>query len=350
MSIFIREDKGNAILIQGGNGAPSHLSPRGTLFVDKDQGVLYINKNNLSDWSYIFDSTSIITGGTASGTSILITGGTFNSTNGTLILTNSTGGTVTVTGFTSTNAFTGGTVTGSTIFTNGLITNTISATTYQNLPIDIFVTGGTYSNGTAVFTNNSGGTFNISGITDTTITGGTFNQNTRVLNLNNNTGGTINISGITDTTITGGSYTATHILLENNTGGTTTLLNSDFINWTDYSTGSTIVGFASFTSRNIQYMVLGKLMFVQFDLRTLSPNGTGTTTSFTIPFNSSSWTGEQRGIAHGVNSTTQASLLWKIAAGSNIIEFAPNANDTNFSGWNNSTARRIEGQFFINIQ
>jgi len=40
---------------------------------------------------------------------------------------------------------------------------TISATTYQNLPIDIRVTGGTYSSGTAIFTNNTGGTFSVSG-------------------------------------------------------------------------------------------------------------------------------------------------------------------------------------------
>ena len=57
----------------------------------------------------------------------------------------------------------GGTVTGNTIFTLGLSANTISATTYQNLPTDIRVTGGTYSNGTSTFTNNTGGTFNVIG-------------------------------------------------------------------------------------------------------------------------------------------------------------------------------------------
>lgn len=39
----------------------------------------------------------------------------------------------------------------------------ISATTYHGLPTDVFVTGGTYSSGTAVFNNNTGGTFSISG-------------------------------------------------------------------------------------------------------------------------------------------------------------------------------------------
>jgi hypothetical protein len=97
-----------------------------------------------------------------------ITGGTYNSVDGTLSLINSTGGTINVTGFsTSTeSSFTGGTVSGATRFTNGLTANTISATTYQNLPIDIKVTGGTYSSSaeTATFTNNTGGTFSVTGI------------------------------------------------------------------------------------------------------------------------------------------------------------------------------------------
>ncbi len=68
--------------------------------------------------------------------------------------------------------------TGSTMFiynnnvdiNGGLTANTISATTYLNLPIDIRITGGTYSNGTTTLTNNTGGTFNISGF----ITGDTY--------------------------------------------------------------------------------------------------------------------------------------------------------------------------------
>lgn len=50
----------------------------------------------------------------------------------------------------------------------GLTADTISATTYQNLPTDIRVTGGTYSNGTATFTNNTGGTFTVTGFTAST--------------------------------------------------------------------------------------------------------------------------------------------------------------------------------------
>jgi hypothetical protein len=62
--------------------------------------------------------------------------------------------------------FTGGTVNGATNFTAGLSANTISATTYTNLPTDIRVTGGTYSSGTTIFTNNTGGTFSVTGLTN----------------------------------------------------------------------------------------------------------------------------------------------------------------------------------------
>lgn len=46
-----------------------------------------------------------------------------------------------------------------------IVTNTISASTYYNLPRDIYVTGGTYNSGTGVvtFTNSTGGTFNVTG-------------------------------------------------------------------------------------------------------------------------------------------------------------------------------------------
>ena len=56
------------------------------------------------------------------------------------------------------------TVTGNTLM-ESVTATTISATTYQNLPTDVFVTGGTYTYGNAIFTNNTGGTFTVSGFT-----------------------------------------------------------------------------------------------------------------------------------------------------------------------------------------
>ena len=54
-------------------------------------------------------------------------------------------------------------VSGNTILHGSLTTTTISASTYLNLPKDVFVTGGTYNSGTAVFTNNTGATFSVTG-------------------------------------------------------------------------------------------------------------------------------------------------------------------------------------------
>ena len=93
--------------------------------------------------------------------------------------------------------FTGGTVTGPTIFTAGVTANTISATTYYNLPIDIRVTGGTYSAGTATFTNNTGGTFTVTGFSTSTSSTGAYLP----LSGGTVTGGTIFTSGLTANTI-----------------------------------------------------------------------------------------------------------------------------------------------------
>ena len=123
-------------------------------------------------------------------------------------------------------SFTGGTVTGSTIFTNGLTANTISATTYQNLPIDVYVTGGTYSSGTLSLTNITGGTFNVTGFytgaTDVFVTGGTYSDGSALFT--NNTGGTFSVVGFytggTDVFVTGGTYSAGTASFTNNTGST----------------------------------------------------------------------------------------------------------------------------------
>ena len=167
------------------------------------------------------NSDNYFSGGTNLSTiinDVNLTGGTFNSNLGVLSL-NKTNGSIQITGFTD-FYITGVTYDNNNVLTftnnngqslsvlfnifsgltvNGLISSdTISATTYQNLPtsLDVFVTGGTYTNGTAVFTNNTGGTFNVSGFvtgfTDTFVTGSTYN-NSNVFTFTNNTGGTFSI-------------------------------------------------------------------------------------------------------------------------------------------------------------
>lgn len=88
----------------------------------------------------------------------------------------------------------------------GLVTfNRTDGGTYQVdlstiITVDTVVTGGTYSNGVTTFTNNTGGTFNVSGFytgytpsQDVFITGGTYSSGTATFR--NSTGGTFSVSG-----------------------------------------------------------------------------------------------------------------------------------------------------------
>jgi hypothetical protein len=69
---------------------------------------------------------------------------------------------------------------------------------FSTVANDTVVTGGTYSNGTAVFRNNTGGTFNVTGFStgggvDVFVTGGTYTAGTATFR--NITGGTFNVTG-----------------------------------------------------------------------------------------------------------------------------------------------------------
>jgi hypothetical protein len=101
----------------------------------------------------------------------------------------------------------GGTVTGGTIFQSGVTANTISATTYYNLPTDVFVTGGTYSNNTFTFTNNTGGTYSV---LFNTVTGLTVNGDLSVTGSTTST--TISATTITGTTIYGDGSNLTGVV------------------------------------------------------------------------------------------------------------------------------------------
>lgn len=321
------------VLSTGGSGGTSITG--GTF--DNNTDTLTLNNSTGGTVTITGFTDVFVTGGTYSGGTIIFTnnsGGTFNVTglytgatdvfvtgatydNGTAIFTNNTGGTFNLTGLTL--PFTGGTVSGATIFTNGLTANTISATTYQNLPQDIFITGGTFNNntdilslnnstggtititgftdyyttgftfdaasydliikrndglqdlsvnlsilssdvtitggtynsinGTATFTNNTGGTFNVTGFltgfTDIYVTAGTFNQNSRVLTLTRTDNVNVTITGITDTFVTGGTKTGNNTVFTNNTGGTFTVtgFTDTFVTGATYSNNT-------FTYRN----------------------------------------------------------------------------------------------------
>jgi len=189
---------------------------------------------------------------TGGGTSV--TGGTFNNNTDTLTLNNSTGGTITITGFTD-------------YYTTGFTFNPASydLTIKRNdglpdlsvnlsiLSSDVTITGGTYnsSTGTATFTNNTGGTFNVTGFltgfTDIYVTGGTFNNNNQTLTLTRNDNANVNVSGFTDVFVTGGTYSGSTIIFTNNSGGTFNVTGITSSGGGTF-TGGTVTGAAIFTN------------------------------------------------------------------------------------------------------
>jgi hypothetical protein len=161
-----------------------------------------------------------------------ITGGTYNSATGTITFFDDNGGsfnvTGLVTGYTNTavtaftynnantfmvlendgssysasiNVVTGLTINGNLNVTGTTSSSVISATTYQNLPTDVRVTGATYSNNTFTYTNNTGGTFSV---LFNTMTGLTINGNLNVTGTIFSTGSTqfISTTGITISAVT----------------------------------------------------------------------------------------------------------------------------------------------------
>jgi len=246
ISLVVEDD--GSIVFDGDNGALLSITDNknGLLNSVNDISGLPIlqvwDDNRIILGSYYNPSLTIsgstaFVGPTASTTSILhISGGTIQYKDGNQgvnkILTSDANGVASWQTSTAGGTFTGGTVTGATIFTNGLSANTISATTYQNLPTDIRVTGGTYSSGTAIFTNNTGGTFSVTGFstsTATQFTGGTVTGSTIFTNgLSANTISATTYQNLpTDIRVTGATYLNNTFTYTNNTGGTfNTLFNT----------------------------------------------------------------------------------------------------------------------------
>jgi len=260
-------DNGSVIIFSGtgGSGSGGSTTFSGGTITGPTIFTNGLSANTISATTYLnLPSTpATFTGGTISGatrftgglsantisattyqnlpTDIRVTGGTYS--NGTATFTNNTGGTFLVSGFSTSTSFTGGTVTGATNFTGGITANTISATTYQNLPTDIRVTGGTLSGGIATFTNNTGGTFTVSGFSST-FTGGTVTGATNFTGgLSANTfSATTYLNLPTDIRVTGGTYSNGITTFTNNTGGT-----FNVTGFTNPFTGGTVTGATNFT-------------------------------------------------------------------------------------------------------
>ena len=133
--------------------------------------------------------------------------------------------------------------------TSFLVRNGDGSIKTRTLPQDIYVTGGTYSNGTATFRNVSGGTFNVTGFksNDIFVTGGTYNNSIGTTTFTNNTGGTFNVTGYyTGATITpsvtGFTYSNNNLTIKQSNGDLNVVVNT--------MTGLTVNGNLTFTGQS----------------------------------------------------------------------------------------------------
>lgn len=120
----------------------------------------------------------------------------------------------------------------------------------RQIPMDVFVTGGTLTNGSATFRNNTGGTFTVTGFKtdDIFVTGGTYSAGSILFR--NNTGGTFTVTGLstgtssTDTYVTGVTYSNNVFTVKqtNNQADVTVLINT--------MTGLTVNGNFTFTGQS----------------------------------------------------------------------------------------------------
>lgn len=270
-------------------------------------------------------------------TDVRVTGGTYSA--GTISFTNNTGGTFNVTGLTTGSTSTvsgnflplsGGTVTGGTIFTGGLTANTISATTYQNLPTDIRVTGSTYSNNTFTSTNNTGGTYSV---LFNTVTGLTVNGN---LSVTGNTGlGTSSPSTKLQITANNNLTTANNVLRFEDTD--TTIISNQMSGKIEfYTSESSGPGVRSYIAGITDFDGDGKIIFGTALGSATSLTG-GTTTGERMRIDENGYIGVgvtspiyTLDVSSGVEVTDE--IVMRVANDNNKgVYFAPTADNSSFN-------------------
>jgi hypothetical protein len=169
------QDKGHYFITNNGGSKATRMTILSTgnvgIGTTTPSQKLHISGGTLVDGNFTASTVSATTyynlpvSGLTSGNGISVTN---NNNNFTITYTGSTG----ISG--DYLPLSGGTLTGGTIFQSGLTANTISATTYYNLPPLYQLTGGTYSAGTIDFTNTTGGTsFSVTGLSKYFVTGST---------------------------------------------------------------------------------------------------------------------------------------------------------------------------------
>lgn len=131
------------------------------------------------------------------------------------------------------------------------------------------------------------------------------------------------------------------------TGGTLGLVldaNQDLYTATfaDYSGSSTVVGWTSFTTKQIYYKKIGKFVFVTYRLIGTSNS---TTTSFSLPYSNNSSIVLNATVAQAIDNTSsnQAGALLQIPLSSSTATLFMDSGGTT---WTGSGTKNVAGQFF----
>ena len=118
--------------------------------------------------------------------------------------------------------------------------------------------------------------------------------------------------------------------------------------WTDYSGTSTIVGWASYTTKVIEYKKIGKLVFVNFTIVGTSGGDDGTVATFTLPFTHGHGAGNNPAFKPAKakdNGGNLAGAGW----GRVITATATFYTSESEAGWTATGGKVIIGQFFYEI-
>ena len=202
MGRIIQKNNGKTTVFVTGENFNSLPILTNTYYVGVDLSSGYFEKLNPSGSIINLEASgSTFTGGTVSGATTFTNGLSAN----TMSATTYYGDGSNLTGINSTE-FTGGTVSGATTFTNGLSANTMSATTFYGDGSNLTginateVTGFTFNIGNyeleLLQSNDNNFNVDLSILaSDMTITGGTYDPNTGTATFTNNSGGTFDVTG-----------------------------------------------------------------------------------------------------------------------------------------------------------
>jgi hypothetical protein len=115
-----------------------------------------------------------------------------------------------------------------------------------------------------------------------------------------------------------------------------------FSPWEDISTTSTVVGWATTTTKNIKYMVSGKMVTVMFQI---SGTSNAVTSTFTVPIASSSTSPASVDVCFGVDNGVPSYMTAALPPGTSTV----NCLYQSSSLWTNSGLKQISGHIIYQI-